>query len=75
MFPRIAEMSKSGYFYPGLGAASGLIGAGPETNMPEKKNTMAPLVDLITTQISIVGVYGQAVLWIQSLLVAWRLVV
>jgi hypothetical protein len=34
MFPKIAEMSKSGYFYPGLGAASGLIGAGPETNMP-----------------------------------------
>jgi hypothetical protein len=37
MFPRIAEMSKSGYFYPGLGAASGLIGAGPETNMPEEE--------------------------------------
>jgi hypothetical protein len=36
MFPRIAEMSKSGYFYPGLGAASGLIGAGPETNMPSE---------------------------------------
>jgi hypothetical protein len=37
MFPRIAEMSKSGYFYPGLGAASSLIGAGPETNMPEEE--------------------------------------
>jgi hypothetical protein len=37
MFPRIAEMSQSGYFYPGLGAASGLIGAGPETNMPEEE--------------------------------------
>jgi hypothetical protein len=37
MFPKIAEMSKSGYFYPGLGAASGLIGAGPETNMPEEE--------------------------------------
>jgi hypothetical protein len=36
MFPKIAEMSKSGYFYPGLGAASGLIGAGPETNMPSE---------------------------------------
>jgi hypothetical protein len=36
MFPRIAEMSQSGYFYPGLGAASGLIGAGPETNMPSE---------------------------------------
>jgi hypothetical protein len=37
MFPKIAEMSQSGYFYPGLGAASSLIGAGPETNMPEEE--------------------------------------
>jgi hypothetical protein len=32
-----AFYAKSGYFYPGLGAASGLIGAGPETNMPEEE--------------------------------------
>jgi hypothetical protein len=43
MFPRIAEMSKSGYFYPGLGAASGLIGAGPETNMPGEEEYDGPL--------------------------------
>ena len=43
MFPRIAEMSKSGYFYPGLGAASGLLGAGPETNMPEEEEYSGPL--------------------------------
>jgi hypothetical protein len=43
MFPKIAEMSKSGYFYPGLGAASGLIGAGPETNMPGEEEYDGPL--------------------------------
>jgi hypothetical protein len=43
MFPRIAEMSKSGYFYPGLGAASGLLGAGPETNMPGEEEYDGPL--------------------------------
>jgi hypothetical protein len=43
MFPRIAEMSKSGYFYPGLGAASSLIGAGPETKMPGEEEYDGPL--------------------------------
>jgi hypothetical protein len=43
MFPRIAEMSKSGYFYPGLGAASGLLGAGPESNMPGEEEYSGPL--------------------------------
>jgi hypothetical protein len=43
MFPKIAEMSKSGYFYPGLGAASSLIGAGPETDMPDKEKYDGPL--------------------------------
>jgi hypothetical protein len=43
MFPRIAEMSKSGYFYPGLGMAAGAIGAGPETNMPEEEEYSGPL--------------------------------
>jgi hypothetical protein len=43
MFPRIAEMSKSGYFYPGLGVAAGAIGAGPETNMPEANTYSGPL--------------------------------
>ena len=42
-FPRIAEMSKSGYFYPGLGMAAGVIGAGPETNMPEADTYSGPL--------------------------------
>ena len=43
MFPKIAEMSKSGYFYPGLGAASSLIGAGPETKMPGEEEYDGPL--------------------------------
>jgi hypothetical protein len=43
MFPRIAEMSKSGYFYPGLGAASGLLGAGPDTSLPGEEEYDGPL--------------------------------
>lgn len=43
MFPKIAQMSKSGYFYPGLGAASSLIGAGPETKMPGEEEYDGPL--------------------------------
>jgi hypothetical protein len=37
MFPKIANMAQSDYFYPGLGVAAGAIGAGPETNMPEEE--------------------------------------
>jgi hypothetical protein len=43
MFPKIAEMSKSGYFYPGLGAASGLLGAGPDTSLPGEEEYSGPL--------------------------------
>jgi hypothetical protein len=35
--PKLLRCLNQDYFYPGLGAASGLIGAGPETNMPEEE--------------------------------------
>jgi hypothetical protein len=34
MFPRIAEMSKSGYFYPGLGVFASFVGDRPRSNIP-----------------------------------------
>jgi hypothetical protein len=43
MFPKIANMAQSDYFYPGLGVAAGAIGAGPETNMPEEEKYDGPL--------------------------------
>lgn len=43
MFPRIAEMSKSGYFYPGLGIASSVIGNRPESNLPGSEKYEGPL--------------------------------
>jgi hypothetical protein len=43
MFPKIAKMAQSDYFYPGLGVAAGAIGAGPETNMPEANTYSGPL--------------------------------
>ena len=42
-FPKIAEMSKSGYFYPGLGVASSVIGDRPSIDMPEEEEYDGPL--------------------------------
>ena len=43
MFPRIAEMSKSGYFYPGLGVAASFIGDRPVSNIPGAEDYSGPL--------------------------------
>jgi hypothetical protein len=45
MFPRIAEMSKSGYFYPGLGAMGATVGGAltPQTDMPGGSKYSGPL--------------------------------
>lgn len=45
MFPKIAEMSKSAYFAPGLGAAGATIGGAltPQTNMPGGSRYSGPL--------------------------------
>lgn len=37
MFPKIAEMSKSGYFYPGLGVAGSVIGSRYNMNLPDEE--------------------------------------
>jgi hypothetical protein len=45
MFPKIAEMSKSSYFYPGLGAMGSAVGGAltPETDMPGRSKYSGPL--------------------------------
>lgn len=45
MFPKIAEMSKSAYFAPGLGAAGATVGGAltPQTNMPGRSKYSGPL--------------------------------
>jgi hypothetical protein len=45
MFPRIAEMSKSSYFYPGLGAMGAAVGGAltPQTDMPGGSKYSGPL--------------------------------
>jgi hypothetical protein len=45
MFPKIAEMSKSSYFYPGLGAMGSAVGGAltPETDMPGGSKYSGPL--------------------------------
>jgi hypothetical protein len=45
MFPKIAEMSKSGYFYPGLGAMGATVGGAltPQTDMPGGSKYSGPL--------------------------------
>jgi hypothetical protein len=45
MFPKIAEMSKSSYFYPGLGAMGSAVGGAltPQTDMPGGSKYSGPL--------------------------------
>lgn len=45
MFPKIAEMSKSSYFYPGLGAMGSAVGGAltPQTDMPGRSKYSGPL--------------------------------
>jgi hypothetical protein len=45
MFPKIAEMSKSSYFYPGLGAMGSAVGGAltPQTDMPGSSKYSGPL--------------------------------
>jgi hypothetical protein len=45
MFPKIAEMSKSSYFYPGLGAMGATVGGAltPQTDMPGGSKYSGPL--------------------------------
>jgi hypothetical protein len=45
MFPKIAEMSKSSYFYPGLGAMGATVGGAltPQTDMPGRSKYSGPL--------------------------------
>lgn len=43
MFPRIAEMAKSDYFYPGLGVAASFIGDRPRSNIPGADDYSGPL--------------------------------
>ena len=45
MFPKIAEMSKSAYFAPGLGAMGSAVGGAltPETDMPGRSKYSGPL--------------------------------
>jgi hypothetical protein len=45
MFPKIAEMSKSSYFYPGLGAMGSTVGGAltPQTDMPGRSKYSGPL--------------------------------
>ena len=43
MFPRIAEMAKSDYFYPGLGVAASFIGDRPSSSMPGSEKYSGPL--------------------------------
>lgn len=43
MFPKIAEMSQSGYFYPGLGVAGSVIGDSYRGGLPGEEEYSGPL--------------------------------